>query len=157
MRWALLDKLREFYPDVRNTYGYLTKNIRIRLGLPKAHNIDAYCIAGNLEAVRLSYYWYQKQVRKHNRQIHKMKIMKGGIKKRNQTAYIVYGFRLFDKVLCKGKTGFIFGRRSSGNFCVKELNGTKISASINYKKLKLTEKRKTFLMERRELTTPSYN
>ncbi|MBR0256725.1 MAG: HNH endonuclease, partial [Synergistaceae bacterium] len=28
MRWALLDKLREIYPDVQNTYGYLTKNSR---------------------------------------------------------------------------------------------------------------------------------
>ena len=38
------------YPDVRNTYGYLTKNNRILLGLPKEHYVDAYCIAGNLEA-----------------------------------------------------------------------------------------------------------
>ena len=36
MRWALLDKLKETYPDVQNTYGYITKNNRIRLGLPKS-------------------------------------------------------------------------------------------------------------------------
>lgn len=157
MRWALLDKLREIYPDVQNTYGYITKNNRIRLGLPKEHYIDAYCIAGNFEAERLPYYWYQKQVRKHNRQIHKAKFIKGGIRKRNQTPYVAFGFRLFDKVICKGKTGFIFGRRSSGSFYVKRLDGKKISAGISYKKLKLTCKRQTFLTERKEVTPPPHS
>lgn len=157
MRWALLDKLIEIYLDVQNTYGYITKNCRIKLGLPKTHYSDAYCIAGNLKAVRLSYYWYQKQVRKHNRQIHKMKVMKGGIRKRNQSPYIVYGFRLFDKVLCKGKKGFIFGRRTSGSFYVKDLDGWKISASISYKKLKLKGKRGTFLTERRLIALPPHS
>ena len=157
MRWALLDKLREIYPNVRNTYGYITKNNRIRLGLPKEHYIDAYCIAGNLEAERLPYYWYQKQVRKHNRQIHKTNFIKGGIRKRNQTPYVVFGFRLFDKVICKGETGFIFGRRSSGSFYVKRLDGEKISAGISYKKLKLIGKRNTYLTERREVAPPPHS
>ena len=157
MRWALLDKLREIYPNVRNTYGYITKNSRIRLGLPKEHYIDAYCIAGNLEAERLPYYWYQKQVRKHNRQIHKTNFIKGGIRKRNQTPYVVFGFRLFDKVICRGETGFIFGRRSSGSFYVKRLDGEKISAGISYKKLKLIGKRNTYLTERREVAPPPHS
>lgn len=152
MRWALLDKLREIYTDVRNTYGYITKDNRIRLGLPKEHYVDAYCIAGNFDAERLPYCWYQKQVRKHNRQIHKTNFIKGGIRKCNQTPYVVFGFRLFDKVICKGETGFIFGRRSSGSFLVKRLDGEKISSSISYKKLKLIGKRKTYLTERREVT-----
>ena len=150
MRWVLLDKLKEIYPDVRNTYGYLTKNRRIKLGLPKTHYADAYCIAGNLEAERLVYYWYYKQIRKHNRQIHKINFIKGGIRKRNQSPYMLFGFRLFDKVICKGKVGFIFGRRASGSFCIKGLDGKKISSGINYRKLKLIIKRKTFLTERKE-------
>ena len=157
MRWALLDKLKEIYPDVRNTYGYLTKNCRIKLGMPKEHYVDAYCIAGNIEAERLAYYWYQKQVRKHNRQIHKTNFIKGGIRKRNQSPYMLLGFRLFDKVICKGETGFIFGRRASGSFYVKGLNGKKISAGISYKKLKLIGKRKTFLTERREVVPPPHS
>ena len=60
MRWTLFDKLKVIYPNVRNTYGYITKNNRIRLGLPKEHYIDAFCIAGNFDAERLPYYWYQK-------------------------------------------------------------------------------------------------
>ena len=149
MRWAFLDRLREVYSDVKNTYGYITKNNRIRLGLPKEHYVDAYCIVGNFDAERLGYYWYQKQVRKHNRQTHKAKYIKGGIRKRNQTPYSVFGFRLFDKVKYKGVECFIYGRRLRGGFGIRKLDGTVISASITYKKLKLIEKRKTFLMERR--------
>ena len=149
MRWTFLEKLRELYPDVRNTYGYITKNNRIHLGLPKEHYIDAYCIAGNLEAERLSYYWYQKQVRKHNRQIHKIQYSKNGIRKRNQTPYAVFGFRLFDKVNYNGENCFIYGRRASGSFDVRKLDRTTVSAGVTYKKLILISKRKTFLTERR--------
>ena len=151
MRWALLDELRATYSNVSNTYGYITKSNRIRLGLPKEHYVDAYCIAGNLRAEKLTYYWYQKQVRKHNRQIHKMRYSKGGVRKRNQGPYVVFGFRLYDKVKSKGEVGFIFGRRASGSFLVKRLDGKQLSAGISYKKLKLIEKRKTYLIERREV------
>jgi hypothetical protein len=39
---------------------------------------------------------------------------------------------------------------SSGYFDLRKLDGTKIHASANYKKLKLLEKPKTLLYERRE-------
>ena len=152
MRWSFFNKLKEMYPtiEIKNTYGYLTKNTRIKNNLPKSHHIDAYCIASNLEAKRLNYYWYQRQVRKHNRQIHKLTINKGGTRKRNQTPYFVKGFRLYDKVKVEGKVGFIFGRRSSGYFDIRTLEGIKISAGISYKKLELIAKRKTYLKERRK-------
>ena len=157
MRWALLDKLREIYPNVQNTYGYITKHNRIRLELLKEHYVDAYCIAGNLEAERLPYYWYQKQVRKHNRQIHKMQYSKGGVRRRNQSPYVVFGFRLFDKVICKGEIGFIFGRRVSGSFLVKTLDGRQLSAGISCKKLKLIVKRQTYITERRNSALPPHS
>ncbi len=72
------------------------------------------------------------------------------LRERHQAPYLVHGFRLFDKVLCKGEVGFIFGRRSSGAFDVRRLDGTKISAGISYKKLSLLEKRKMFLTELRK-------
>lgn len=150
MRWAFFNKLREIYPfEVKNTYGYITKNTRIRANLSKEHYIDAFCIAGNMQAERLNYFWYQKQVRKHNRQIHKLTINKGGTRKKNQSPFELFGYRLFDKVKCKGEVGFIFGRRASGSFDVRKLDGTKISAGISYKKLVLISKRKTYLIERR--------
>ena len=106
------------------------------------------------EADALSFY-YQKQTRRHNRQIHKLSILKGGVRKRNQAPYEVKGFRLFDKVACKGETAFIFGRRSTGSFDVRRLDGTRISAGISFKKLRLLERRRTYLTElRKEAALP---
>lgn len=152
MRWTVLNRLRERHPElpVTNTYGYLTKHKRIVAGLPKTHCADAFCIAGVLDAKRRGEYLFQKQTRRHNRQIHKLTILKGGVRKRHQAPYLVHGFRLFDKVQCKGEVGFVFGRRSSGAFDVRRLDGTKISAGISYKKLSLLEKRKMFLTELRK-------
>ena len=149
MRWQLYNELKDKYPDVHNTYGYITKNTRIENHLPKDHYVDARCISGNPTAKPLGYVFYQKKVRCHNRQIHKNTILKGGYRKRNQAEYIVKGFRLFDKVLYQGQECFIFGRRSSGSFDIRLLDGTKVSAGISYKKLKLLEKRKSYLIERR--------
>ena len=50
---------------------------------------------------------------------------------------------------CKGEVGFIFGRRTSGSFDIRKLDGTKISEGSSYKKLKLIFKRKSYLIERR--------
>ena len=122
------------------------------------HCIDAYCIAGNLNAHRRGVYLYQRQVRKHNRQIHKCKVLskrledgtKIGYRKLNQSPYLVHGFRLFDKVRCFGQTAFIFGRRSSGSFDVRRLDRTRLSDCVNFRKLKLLEKRRTYLTELRK-------
>ena len=149
MRWAFYNKLQEEYPNVSLTYGYITKNTRIINGLPKEHYVDARCISGNPKAVSDGVVFYQRKVRCHNRQIHKNTILKGGYRKLNQAAYEVKGFRLFDKVLFNGQECFIFGRRTSDSMDVRLLNGTKLSLCVGYKKLKLIERAKTILTERR--------
>ena len=149
MRWALYNKLKETYPDVEATYGYMTKHKRIEKGLEKEHYNDAYCIASNLEAKPLETYIYQRKVRCHNRQIHKFNLLKGGRRKLNQVPYLVKGYRLFDKVRFQNQECFIFGRRSSGYFDIRRLDGTKVSAGISYKKLELLEARKSILSEER--------
>lgn len=149
MRWSFYNRLKEIYPNVFMTYGYITKNIRIKNNLPKDHYIDARCISGNPNAEPLEYYFYQKKVRCHNRQIHKTKILKGGKKKLNQASYLVKGFRLFDKVKFGNQIGFIFGRRSSGYFDIRKLNREVIHRSAFWKNLKLLETRKSLLKERR--------
>lgn len=149
MRWTFYKRLKELYSNVSITYGYITKNTRIKNNLPKEHYIDAKCISGNPLAEPLGYYFYQKKVRCHNRQIHKANILKGGVKKRNQAEYLVKDFRLFDKVKYDNQVGFIFGRRSSGYFDIRKLNGETIHRTASYKKLKLLDTRKTLLLERR--------
>ena len=151
MRWIFYNRLKERYSDrVSLTFGYITKNTRIENNLPKEHYIDARCISGNPNVKQLGCYYYQKKVRNHNRQIHKNTILKGGYRKSNQAPKEVFGFQLFGKVKYKAQECFIFGRRTSGYFDLRTLDGTKISAGVSYKKLKLLEKRKTILTERRK-------
>lgn len=149
MRWAVYNRLKGKYPQVSLTYGYLTKNTRITAGIEKSHINDAYCIAGNINAKRISEQYLCTFKRKNNRQIHKANFLKGGRKKNNQAPYRVKGFRLFDKVDYLGEIGFIFGRRTSGYFDLRKLDGTKIHASASYKTLKLLEPANTLLVERR--------
>ena len=149
MRWALYEKLKEIYQNVSLTFGYITKNTRIEHRLPKTHYIDARCISGNPDAKTDGIVFYQKKIRCHNRQIHKFKICKGGKRKLNQAPYMVKGFRLFDKVSFDGQEGFIYGRRSSGYFDIRTLDGKKLSAGVSYKKLRLLEPRRYYLTERR--------
>ncbi len=151
MRWAFYNKLKEIYPNVSLTYGYITKHTRIENDLPKDHYIDARCISGNPKAVSSGEVFYYKKVRCHNRQIHKAKILKGGIKKRNQAPYEVKGFRLYDKVLWKGQKCFIFGRRSTGRMDLRLLDGTHINASVGYKNLKLLNMCSNYLIEKKKV------
>ena len=147
MRWTFFNRLKAQCPEIEvlNTYGYLTKNARIRHGLEKTHHTDAFCIAGNFNAERLGEYFLQKQTRKHNRQLHKLTILKGGVRKRQQAPYEVKGFRLFDKVRYGSRETFIFGRRSSGYFDIRLLTGEKVALAVSHKHLRLLERRKTFL------------
>ena len=148
MRWAFYNQLKCKYGNmVSMTFGYITKNIRIKNNLSKTHYVDARCISGNPNATPLGYYYYQKKVRNHNRQLHKCTIQKGGIRKNNQAPKYVYGYQLFDKVLYNGIECYIFARRIRGVFDLKLLDGTKVSESANYRKLRLLEKRKTILTE----------
>ena len=151
MRWAFYNKLKEIYPNVNLTYGYITKNTRIENCLPKDHYIDARCISGNPLAVSDGTVYYQKKVRCHNRQIHKNTILKGGYRKKNQAPYEVLGFRLYDKVKWKGQNCFIFGRRSTGRMDLRLLDGTKVNASVGCKNLRMLEMRKNILIEQRKV------
>lgn len=151
IRWEVYNRLKVQNSDIeiKLTYGYITKNIRIANNIGKSHISDAFCIANNLNALPLNEKYLIKKVRCHNRQIHKATINKGGYRKLNQAPYEVKGFRLFDKVRYQGKECFVFGRRSSGSMDIRLLNGTKINAGAGYKKLKLLETRKNILIERR--------
>ncbi len=151
MRWSFYNKLKEIYLplgiEVKNTYGYLTKNKRIENNLAKEHSVDAYCITGNLEAKLLDNILIQKKIRQHNRQIHKANIQKGGKLKLNQAPYLVKGFRLFDKVKYKGQECFITGRRSSGYFALKTVEYVKVHNSAKSKDLELIEVRGSFITQ----------
>ena len=149
MRKTLIERLRNMFPniEVKETMGYITKYWRERINIAKSHINDAFVIAKNLDAKRLDKALLIIPKRQHNRQIHKCTINKGGKRKLNQSPKYVFGYQLFDSVLCLGQVGFIFGRRSSGSFNVRKLDSSIIRTDITYKKLKLLEKRKSILID----------
>ena len=150
MRWAFYNRLKKEHPNVSMTFGYITKNTRITNNIPKEHYVDARCISGHPKAKPMGYYFYQKKVRCQNRQIHKANFLKGCRKKLNQAPFLVRGFRLFDLVSYEGIPYYVFGRRVSGYFDIRKLDGTKANnGSVSCKKLKLINTQKTILTERR--------
>ena len=157
MRKTLLLRLKQTYPNVYETFGYITKNTRIENGLPKGHYVDARCISGKPLAEPLEYYLYQKCVRRQNRKMTKDKFLKGGIKQNNQLIGDVFGFKLFDTVEYQNKQYFVFSKRKSGFLDIRNLDGEKVNnRSTSYKKLKRIKHNSTKLTERRRqfLRTP---
>ena len=152
MRWELLRRLRAEYGEecVSMTFGYITKNTRIRNGLEKSHRVDARCIAGHPDAASSEEWHEMRKLRCHNRKIHKDTILRGGIRKKNQTEKTIGGFGLWDTVRYEGTLCYIHGRRSSGYFDIRKLDGTKVHPAVHYRKLTLVERTNTRLMERRK-------
>lgn len=149
IRWRIYEEVKKRSPQVKLTYGYLTKHTRIANQLEKSHLVDARCISGNPLAQADTSWYLVKRVRKNNRQIHKATIKKGRKRQRNTAPRYVHGFRLFDCVQYQGTICFVWGRRSSGYFDVRTLDGTRIHASAKAKNLRLVQRASTYLMERR--------
>ena len=149
VRWKMVNMLRDAGNIVNHTYGYITKFDRIALGLEKSHNTDAFVIAGGTIQERSSLNYLIQQVRKCNR-----KLFKGDRSHiKNNAPRFILGFQRFDKVLWNNIVCFIFGRRKTGYFDLRELGGTKIHASAKAKELKLLETAKTFLIATLKLGT----
>lgn len=147
MRWFVYRGIQRVFPAAKLTYGYITKNTRITNGLEKSHMVDARCVSGNPNAKPPEITYLIKQVRGQNRQLHKATILKGGIRKANKAPRYMFGFQLFDKVRYNGQECFVFGRRASGYFDLRLLDGTKISAGVSCKKLTLLERASTLLIQ----------
>lgn len=121
MRNTLITRLLDELPVLtEQTYGYITKLLREENHIQKSHTNDARCITGFPKAVPCNVLYRTRAIRHHNRQIHRAKILKGGIRKRSQAPYLVRGFRLWDKVLFGGEEYFIASRRTRGYFKLKK-------------------------------------
>lgn len=153
MRWTFYNRLKALYQNIKLTYGYITKNTRIKNGIAKTHTADAYCIAGNVKAERLVYEYLRKQVRRHNRKLHREVPAKGNIRKAAQAGHFVKGFCLNDTVLANRQQWFIHGMRKKGSFVLKHLDGTKLE--IVPSKITFLRHNNSYLVERREVVLTS--
>ncbi|WP_256200950.1 HNH endonuclease [Thermoanaerobacter thermocopriae] len=147
--WYVVNKLKQTY-DIDITFGSRTKEKRIELGIEKSHRNDAFIIAGGSNNIeQIDHWYYGKFFRRQNRSLHKSNPIKGGIRPAN-TIKEVKGFRRFDKVRYEDMVGIIYGLRSSGYFDIITLNGEKIHSSAKWQNLKLIERAKTLMFERRK-------
>ena len=151
VRWKLINQLRRSGEFVSHTYGYITKSRRVALELGKSHVNDAFAVAGGNAQKRLPVHFLVRQVRKCNRKLFKGK--RSHV--RNTAPRYVYGFQRFDKVLWEERECFIFGRRTTGYFDLRQLDGTKVCGSALAQKCRLLESARTFLVERRSAVSSS--
>ena len=151
----LYQELFKRYGFIYTTYGYQTKCDRISKGLLKSIDTDAYVISsGDTNPLLSNTRYCISQVRRHNRQIHKSNILKGGKLRKNQAPYRVFRYRLNDIVRYQGNRYYIGGRRERGYFNIRSLEGNK-KLDISYKKSEfLYESRRIFMYNQRRNITP---
>ena len=146
-------QLLKVYPEAIETFGFVTKENRNHLDLPKDHFIDACVIASGGKEFKLNNeVFYKKRVAKQNRQMRK------GVRGEKKIPLgKVFGFRKFDKVKYLGQECFIKARRSSGNFVLMDIFGNNLDFRFidgkqnpSYKILKRLNARKNTLIERRQ-------
>lgn len=122
---SIRKQLFRLYPNAIETFGYITKANRLRLGVEKEHYYDACIIAtqGNRFTVKSNLY---KKKCVSDGDFQKTK----GIRSEQLiTTEKICGFRKFDKVLYFGKDYFIKGRMLTGYAILMDIDGRKIDFS----------------------------
>ncbi len=110
-------QLLKVYPEAIETFGFVTKENRNHLDLPKDHYIDACVVASGGKSFKLNNeIFYKKRVARQDRQL-----CKGVYGEKRVPTYKLFGFRKFDKVRYFGKEYFIKGRRSAGTCALMDI------------------------------------
>lgn len=147
MHKSVYARLAEAYDNVGTTYGYVTRMTRIRHNVEKTHAADAYCITGNVSARRSPWFNRNRFVRRHNRKLHKLAIVAGGVRRANQAARVVKGIQLFDVVRYNGIRCFVTGRRAVGNMMLRDFDMNVVNKNARWNKLTLLAHSGTCLTE----------
>lgn len=115
-------QLLKIYPDAIETFGFVTKENRNNLDLPKEHYIDACVIASGGEKFKqLDWLFKKRRVAKQNR-----KLCNGIRGEKRLPTGKMFGFKRFDKVKYLKEVCFIKGRRTSGGFVLMDIDNNAI-------------------------------
>ena len=141
-------QLLKIYPDAVETFGFVTKENRNNLNLPKGHYIDACVIAsGGKKFKQLNWLFKKRRVPKQNR-----KLCNGIRGEKKLPTGKIFGFRRFDKVRYLKEICFIKGRRSKGAFTLMDIDNNTLNfrdrggrGTPSYKLLKRLNTRKSVL------------
>ena len=155
MRWAVYERAKAEFGNVHLTYGYITKHTRIENCINKTHAADAFCIAKNVHAMRLSSFFMCRCVPRHTRTLHVANPKKGGIRRSCIATHKIgkSRFQRYDMVRWNGKECFIFGS-TNGRLVLRDVEGVKMheNASVNIKTIKFLKRLKNnILMEEKNL------
>ena len=122
--------------NAEETFGFVTKEHRQLMGLPKEHYFDAVAIAtqGKEPTFKASNVLFKKCVSDGDYQQ-----TKGVRSEQVIPTGKLFGFRKFDKVQYKGKEYFIKGRMSSGYAILMDIEGNKVDLKPIPKFSKMTE------------------
>ena len=129
MRNRLIRELRNKYNNVEETFGYLTKEKRIKNNIEKSHINDAFCISGgNGEIQKRSFLNNIIQKRKNNR---KLQIQRKGFKPAiRRRRYKIQPYDLIQiagekyvskGIHCKGKSIYILKENKKKTISVKKV------------------------------------
>lgn len=134
---SIRKQLFRLYPTAIETFGYITKANRLRLGVSKEHYYDACTIATQGTAFTVKSNLYKKKCVPDG----DFQKTKGVRSEQPITTGKIYGFRKFDKVKYLGKEYFIKGRMSTGYAVLMDIDGDKADFSAmprGYKTPKLS-------------------
>lgn len=119
-------QLLRLLPQAEETFGFITKEHRQVMDLPKEHYMDAVAIAsqGNNVRFKTGTIVLKKCIPKGDYQQ-----TKGVRSQQRIPTGKIQGFRKFDKVRCLGNEYFIKGRISTGYAILMDIEGNKIDFS----------------------------
>jgi hypothetical protein len=154
---SIRQQLLRLLPEAEETFGFITKEHRQMINLPKEHYYDAVVIA-NSDNIRndglISVDFKNKNV------LFKKCVADGdyqqtkGIRSEQKIKTgKIQGFRKFDKVKYLGKEYFIKGRMSTGYAILMDIEGNKVDLKPipKFEKMERTQARNSWLVESKPL------
>lgn len=147
---SIRTQLLKALPLVKETFGFVTKEHRQVLNLPKEHYMDAVAIAsqGNKIAFKTNGILFKKCISSGDYQQ-----SKGVRSEQKIPTNKIQGFRKFDKVNYLGSEYFIKGRMSTGYAILMGADGKKIDIKPipKFSKMKRVQARKTWIIFQRPI------
>ena len=137
-------------PNAEETFGFITKEYRQLIGLPKEHYFDAVAIGSNGNQVKFKtdIIFIKKCISDGDYQLSK------GIRSEQKIPVgKIHGFRKFDKVKYDGKIYFIKGRMATGYAILMDITGRKIDLKPipKFEKMKRVSARKTWMIDTKKI------
>lgn len=140
----IIGRVKVEYGDVMVTWGWKTERERRKTGLPKSHVNDAYVMAGNLRAERLTESYVWRKIRRHDRRLHDEVPKKEGKRKSQASPRWIGGngverYQKYDRVKVNCGEGFVWGS-TNGYLYVRDINGKPtagVRTAISPKKVRL--------------------